>query len=263
MDFNPEVNQWIKRRYRASPASGQGASRIKFSDILDEVQRAFPTDNISTYVVSNAISKEFPASVGKKVGEKKHKYIYGIEINPQAGGSTTDSLASQVVALEQSLQHERKMKECLWQQLQELQQQFEELKCQQQSSLSIQKLDDQMQTLLQSNMCSFHGPDTVDHFRSFSLDAVIAELHTAAPDVVELFQQLAKGARFEDDDNLSRIVHMRSTTALCTLLKGRSVKVLGLQLLFSFMLIAQAASKQVRNKNHASLNDNYCYLCRS
>ena len=114
----------------------------------------------------------------------------------------------------------------------------------------MQKLDDQMQTLLQSNMCSFHGPDTVDHFHRFSLDTVIAELHTAAPDVVELFQHLAKGDRFEDDDELSRIVQIRSTTALCTLLKGRSVKLLGLQLLFSFMLIEQAASKQVRKQSH-------------
>ena len=203
MDFNPEVNQWIKHRYRESPVSGPGASRIKFSDILDEVQRAFPTSNISSYVVSNAVSKEFPTSVGKKVGEKKHKYIYGIEVNPEAGHSTTDSLASQVVALEESLQQERRMKESLWQQLQQLQQQFEELKHQQQSSLSVPKLDDQMQTLLQSNMCSFHGPDTVDHFRNFSLDTVIAELRTAAPDVVDLFQQLAKGDRFEGDDELS------------------------------------------------------------
>ena len=227
--------------------SGEGASRIKFSDILNEVHQAFPTGNISSYVVSDAISKEFPMSVGKKVGEKKHKYIYGIAINPEAGGSTTASLASEVVALEQSLQHERRMKEYLWQQLQQLQQQFEELKHRQQTSLSMQQLDDQMQTLLQSNMSSFHGPDTVDHFHSFSLDTVIAELRTAAPDVVELFQQLAKGDRFEDDDKLSQIVQMRSTTAICTLLKGRSVKVLGLQLLFSFMLIGQAASKQVRH----------------
>ena len=101
-----------------------------------------------------------------------------------------------------------------------------------------------MQTLLQPNMCSFHGPDTVDHFHSFSMDTVIAELCAAAPDVVELFQQLAKSDRFKEDDVLSQ---MRSTTALCTLLKSRSVKVLGLQLLFLFMLIGQAASKQVRN----------------
>ena len=172
--------------------SGEGASRIKFSDILNEVHQAFPSGNISSYVVSDAISKEFPMSVGKKVGEKKHKYIYGIAINPEAGGSTTASLASEVVALEQSLQHERRMKEYLWQQLQQLQQEFEELKHRQQTSLSMQQLDKQMQTLLQSNMSSFHGPDTVDHFRSFSLDTVIAELRTAAPDVVELFQQLAR-----------------------------------------------------------------------
>ena len=138
------------------------------------------------------------------------------------------------------------MNECLRQQLQQVQQQFEELKLEQQTSTAIQKLDDQMQTLLQPNMCTFHGPNTVDHFHSFSLDTVIAELHTTAPDVVELFKQLSKGDRFENDKELSRLVQTRSTTALCTLLKGRSVNVLGIQLLFSFMLIGQSASKQVR-----------------
>ena len=256
MDFNAEaeaeaeVNQWIKRQYRESPASGPGASRIKFSDILEEAQHAFPTANISPYIVSNAISTKFPMSVSKKVGNKKHKYVYGIEVNESGGTCSTPvaGLTSQVMALEQSVQQERRMKECLWQQLQQLQQQFDELKQQQQISLSMQRLDDQMQTLLQPNMTSFHGPDTVDHFHNFSLDKVISELHAAAPDVVELFQQLAKGDRFDDDDDeLSRIVQMRLTTALCTLLKGCSVKVLGIQLLFSFMLITQATSKQVRN----------------
>ena len=171
MDFNPEVNHWIKSRFREVPISGPESSRIKFSDILEEVQHAFPTSNVSSFVVSNATSKEFPMSVGKKVGEKKHKYIYGIEINWEAGGSSTDHLAARVMALEQTLEYEQETKECL---LQQLQQQVEELKHQQQTSFSIQRLDDQMQ---RPSMCSFHGPDTVDHFNSFSLDTVIAELH--------------------------------------------------------------------------------------
>ena len=245
MDFNPEVNEWIKHRYRVS---GPEASRVKFSDILEEVQSSFPTSSISSYVVSNAITKEFPTSISKKLGEKKHKYVYGIAINPEAGGDTTTDLASKVLSLEQSLQQERMMKEHLWQQLQQLQQEFEELKLQQQASLSAQHLDDQMQKLLRPDKSTFHGPDTVDHFQRFSLDAVIAELHTYAPDVGNLFQKLAKGDRFNEDDELSRVVQMRSTTAVCTLLKGRSVKVLGIQLLLSFMLIGRATSKQVRIK---------------
>ena len=137
------------------------------------------------------------------------------------------------------------MNECLQQQLQQLQQRVEELEHHQHSSLSIQTLDDQMQILLHPDKITFHGPDTVDHFQNFSLDAVIAELRANAPDVVDMFQQLGNYDRFEDDE-FARITQLRSTTALCTLLKGRSIKMLGVQLLISFMLIGRATSKQVR-----------------
>ena len=136
------------------------------------------------------------------------------------------------------------MKQCLWQQLQ---QQFEKLRCQQQLSFSIQR--SWTIKCRHSNICSFHGPDTVDHFHSFSLDAVITGLRTAAPDVVEWFQQLAKVTRFEDDDDLSRIVRMRSTTALCTLLKGRKVHAYC------------SGCKQTSKKFESSLACNYS--CRS
>ena len=172
--------------------------------------------------------------------------IYGIEINQEVESGTTPHWTLQVTALEQSLQQERMTNECLRQQLQQVKQQLDELKLQQRTSITLHKLDDQMQTLLQSNMCTFHGPNTVDHFNGFSLDTVIAELHTTAPDVVELFQHMSNGDRFKNDKELSRLVQTRSTTALCTLLKARSVNMLGIQLLFSFMLIGQSASKQVR-----------------
>ena len=67
-------------------------------------------------------------------------------------------------------------------------------------------------------------------------------LHANAPDVVDMFQQLRNYDRFEDDE-FAQITQLRSTTALCTLLKGRSFKMLGVQLL---MLIGRATSKQVR-----------------
>ena len=146
------------------------------------------------------------------------------------------------MALERSLEHERNVNASLRREILQLKQQLSE---KQTPSLSPEKLDDQMQTLLRPDKMTSHGPDTVLHFRSFSLDAVIAELHAHAPDVVQLFQQLGRGDRFSDDQ-LLRTGQLRSMTALCTLLKSRSVRVLGVQLLISFMLIGRATSKQVR-----------------
>ena len=240
MDFNPELNQWLKRRYQETPVNGPEAKRVKFSDIFEEAQKAFPSSNISSYSVSNALSKEFPMSVSKKVGEKKHKYIYGVDIS-EVGGTTVSS-TSHVMALEQSLAQERRMNASLRQEVLQLQQQLREV---QMSSISVVKLVDQMQTLLRPDKETCHGPDTVHHFETFSLDAVIAELHAHAPDVVQLFQQLGRCDRFSDDE-LLRTSELRSMTALCTLLKSRSVKLLGIQLLISFMLIGRATSKQVR-----------------
>ena len=69
----PEVNRWLKRRYRETPVSGPQQKMVKFSDILDEARHAFPWVKISSYVLSNAITKEFPLLVSKKLGESRHK----------------------------------------------------------------------------------------------------------------------------------------------------------------------------------------------
>ena len=114
-----------------------------------------------------------------------------------------------------------------------LQRQVEELELkvaemEQKCSLG-QTLDEQMQRLIERMMISYHGPNTVDNFANFSLDAVMAELRTNAPDVVELLSHLARCERFEEgitDSNQEHIATLRSITALCTLLKGRSIKVL-------------------------------------
>ena len=36
----------------------------------------------------------------------------------------------------------------------------------------------------------FHDPDTVEHFETFSVEKVISELQTNAPDIYRLFQNL-------------------------------------------------------------------------
>ena len=57
-------------------------------------------------------------------------------------------------------------------------------------SMLSQTLDSEMQSLLHADRVSYHGPDTVEHLKSFSLDAVMTELRAHAPDVVELLSQL-------------------------------------------------------------------------
>ena len=72
------------------------------------------------------------------------------------------------------------------------------------------------------------------HLKSFSLDAISAEFSASAPDVVELIiiriAKLGNCSRHESDkdDGHSHAATLKSITALSTLLKCRSVKVLGL-----------------------------------
>ena len=90
----------------------------------------------------------------------------------------------------------------------------------------------------------YHGPDSVAHFDSFLIDGVISELRTHCPDVFQLFNALGRIER-RDDPRSAQVALLRS---LLTIIKYRSVKVLGIQLLITFMLIACATSKQVNLK---------------
>ena len=83
----------------------------------------------------------------------------------------------------------------------------------------------------------------VVQFNKFSSDSIIDEFRVHAPELWKLFIIIAQGESpsVGDEDNTTKVV-----VSLCTLLKGRSKRVLGLQLLISFMLIARATSKRVR-----------------
>ena len=56
--------------------------------------------------------------------------------------------------------------------------------------------------MMNSARSAYHGPDTVGHFYSFSIDHVISELHTHAPDVFRLFNLIGKVERHEDSEQL-------------------------------------------------------------
>ena len=105
------------------------------------------------------------------------------------------------------------------------------------------ELDDQMQALLGPNL-QLPCPDTIEHLKSFSLDTISAEFSANTPDVVELIGNCSRHEGNEDDEH-SDADTLKSITALSTLLKCCSVKVLGLQLFLSIMLIAWATNKRV------------------
>ena len=102
----------------------------------------------------------------------------------------------------------------------------------------------QMDALLQHGHQIIHGPDTPHHFPEFLMDAVTGEVQTIAPDFYQLFVQLGDTARYQSDDETT-VEQRKAIMSLCTILNARSRLANGLQLLLSFMLIAQATSRQV------------------
>ena len=97
-----------------------------------------------------------------------------------------------------------------------------------------------MSQLLRSDFSMFNGPDTLDHF---SVDAVIAEVRSIAPDLFELFNMIGQTNQHDEVDDLARFSQLRVMTSFSTLLKCRSVQVLGIQLLLTFMLIARSTNR--------------------
>ena len=226
MDSN--IRMWLKHHYQSAAVSGPECKKMKFSQVMESARLQF-TASVSPCLLSKAIENEFPSTTKKKVGKNRHTYVYGME---------EQSTSTLQAALERNA--------VLQTQVEELQQRVAELE-----KKSTFALDQEMEALLCPDMVVYHGPDTVDHLKSFSLDAVVAEMRDNAPDALELVSQLGGCSRFDAgegdaESEPARIARLRAVTALCTLLKGRSVKVLGLQLLLSFMLIARATSKQVK-----------------
>ena len=77
----------------------------------------------------------------------------------------------------------------------------------------------------------------------------MVECHQA-PDVYHLFRRLARKGIDDSDENTDAL---KPVIALCTLLKGRSIRVLGVQLLLMFMLIARATSKQIKKRTNCAI----------
>lgn len=219
--------KYLKKRYRESPSAEK---KVKFSDLHDKLSSQFPSASWNYRAVSETIKAAFPHSVSKVHGKAHHRYIHGIDIN-------TDSSGSQE-------------KEELQEYVKVLEQRIAELEGVQSTVFTPEVVDSQVQQMLNPSRIVYHGPDTLQHFQSFCIDEVLSEIRTHTPDVLRLFQLIGKSDRHDDPES-ARVSQIMLMSSMVTLLKCRSIKVLGVQLLLTFMLIARATSKQVEeNSKH-------------
>ena len=65
----------------------------------------------------------------------------------------------------------------------------------------IDYLSQQVCKIVQRGEHVVHGPDTKDHFDTFSMDAVMEELKQEVPDVFQLFMSLGEARRSQADPN--------------------------------------------------------------
>ena len=195
---------------------------MKFSDILEELEKQFAPAKFSSNLVSQAIKEVFPQSSSKLTGKLRHKYIFGIE---PVSCDTSSQLSCNHAAL---LEIERTKNRELQERVEQLEQKVSEM---------TRVLDHQMGSVLQKGHQVVDGPDT---------DTVITELKSNAPDVYELMMILGKMNRNQTprDDSINT-EQRRAIMSMCTLLKARSARVKGVQLLISLMLIARATNRQV------------------
>ena len=114
-------------------------------------------------------------------------------------------------------------------------------------------LTTQADLLLHDDLSVYHGPNKISHFNEFSLESVRSELKQNAPSLYQLFTALSRNTAVGDQHNSEDECHddMKAITSLSVLLKSRSVKVLGLQLLIGMMLVGRATSRRVK----------YLYMC--
>ena len=232
------AKEWLRTRFSEAPTEGPAAKKVKFSDVHKQLETELEQD-FSTSAVSNAIKEAFPQSQSKAAGKSRQKHIFGIR---PLSATPVPSAVSQSDIITQ-LQAD---KEVLQGQIQQLEMKVQGLQQAQLSSFAVQELSKQTGLLIEHGHQVVDGPNTIQHFHDFSMDSVISELRAYAPDVHRLFMTLGETSRnITSDDSRPCVEEIRATTSLCALLKARSARVKGIQLLLAFMLIARATHRQV------------------
>ena len=178
-----------------------------FSDLQHELSTHFTSTAFNSRMVSQEIKTAFPNTFSKAVGSAQTKHIFGIECVASASLPSTSETPEREAQL-------------IRQKVQQLEARVRELE--QPSKLFLE-----MNGLLTPNLSLYHGPNTIENFDKFSMDDLVGELVKLAPNLYKLFQTLGQTHRHGEGEGGDVMAVM----SLCTLLKCRSQKVLGVQLL--------------------------------
>ena len=243
--------KWLKRKYREVEYSDIGPS-VKFSRLADEITNNFPDKDYSSRTLSTIVREAFPNSESRKQRASRNKFVFGIE-EMDVGSSVIHDvdvpLQQQVESLQIELNDRDQQVERLQRQVFDLesqlnrsQQRVTELENSRETQISLPTLQNQMEAILDVRHQVYHGPNTVENFHNFSIESVISELQNHAPDVFQLLQLLGKMSDQETEEG--HTVHdLNPLTAIIALLKNRAVRLLGVQLLLTFTLIARATNR--------------------
>lgn len=230
MEFELE-REWLHTKYRVAAC----ARPVKLSSIKDAMESHFRR-KYEHKILSRILQEEFPSAEKKTYSSDRTMHVFGIEkITVQPGSLTTE---------------EDEDKQQLRRRIQELEEMVRTLeRCIEQHvhNTSPSVISAQVDALLRSNVAACHGPNTIEHFKEFSLDTVSAEIKQNAPALYQLFQALCRNISMGDsrDEDHSQD-DTKAVTSLSVVLKSRSSKVLGLQLLIGMMLVGRATNRRVR-----------------
>ena len=251
MTMDSREAKWLKRKYREVEYSDIGLS-VKFSCLADEIKNNFPDKDYSSKTLSTIVREAFPNSESRKQHASRNKFVFGIEamdVGPSAAHNVDVPLQQQVESLQTELKDRDQQMERLRRrvfdlesQLERSQQRVTELENTRETHISLPTLQNQMAAILDVRHQVYHGPNTVENFHSFSIESVISELQNHAPDVFQLLQLLGKVSDQENEEGHT-VQDLRPLTAIIALLKNRSVRLLGVQLLLNFTLIARATNR--------------------
>ena len=234
-----ESAKWLKSRYIVGPPT----KKVKFSKIHDELVARFTDTKFNSLAVSQAIKGAFPNTESKPCGKANHRFVFGLQEQEFTSRSFHDSSNHELMA---TLEHERMRNRDLQAQLVMMEKRVHELEARVRELEAItctpEILDDQTNRAMNPRFQIYHGPDSVDHFDDFCVERMIDEVKQQAPDVLRLLSMLGRAPSLTDAPGVK---DMETVSALCALAKGRSEKVLGIQLLVGLMLIARSTHRQV------------------
>ena len=240
MEYDQE-SRWLRKNYRSAPCEGPSAKRVKLSTIRDGLESQF-SQKYAHRTLSLIIEQTFPSTEKKRLSHDRATHVIGLEEARQEVSTPTSSvdkeqLRARIRELEQTVK--------------DLQQRVHQLE--EQVQVTSTTLCTQADKLADRKYAVFHGPNTISHFEEFSLDKIRSEMKENAPLLFQLFNGLSRSDGNEDSPDSPQGTSdnqgdgdLKALTSVSVMLKSRSPRLLGLQLLIGMMLVGRATSRRVR-----------------